>query len=410
MENLKFTPKSKEVLLKLAPFAISLETQADGLRQKILKKYIEDNSDSMGRVKHSYSYRQTPEFKMAISKAAIKVIPEELREASNLFKENVPRDKYGYLTDECNEVLAEFSNGKGWAGRVNEYRLRDMVDLVLNPTLEVRDITEYLEEQARSLSRKTYLKKVAKGDPLREGLNDNQTCYQFTDAVFDNHIDVFSNVLFIGHQIRIVKSDQGYDIEKLNNKWCYVSSSDTLTKCIFELGEALEYIEDMAVKTAVKRSERGMCISDARFTASEVRQLAEARGITLPEQKTFSVVERRTWNPIDVITCESVDKLNDLVKVHATGLDFQEAEKLREALNYLAAKRKVLDNAQEGLTRMEKRVKEAKDQVSEAITNHLEAIQELTKVRNAVGLTPEPGQLVRELLQGTSEKTTEVAQ
>jgi predicted transcriptional regulator len=105
-----------------------------------------------------------------------------------------------------------------------------------------------------------------------------------------------------------------------------------------------------------------------------------------------------------------VDKLNDLVKVHATGLDFQEAEKLREALNYLAAKRKVLDNAQEGLTRMEKRVKEAKDQVSEAITNHLEAIQELTKVRNAVGLTPEPGQQVRELLQGTSEKTTEVAQ
>lgn len=381
MQDKALTPQAKEVILNVARFATHFENHQDGIRHRILNKYIEDTADSMGRIKHDYNYVQTPEFKMALSKVVLKVIPAELYDACKQFAEEAPFDNWGYLTDEASDVIREFNKDKRWNQQVSEYRLKDMVEEVLNPRLDSRMAREYMEQQAKSMKRATYLKKVKKGDPLREGLSDEQTCYEFTDAVFDNHTDVFSDVLFIGHQLRVVKnSDGNYDIEKLNGKWVYVSCRETLTECIFELVDALQYIEKYAVDGAVQNSERGLPIRDNRFTADEVRQLAEARGIVLPEQKTFSVIESKSWKSIESVTCESVAERTDVVKVIASGLTFEQADKLREALNLTEHKRTILERAQRRQKRLEDELSVANQEVEEAKKAWLKSGEDLQEV------------------------------
>lgn len=384
MQNQALTPQAKEVILNAARFATHFENHQDGIRHRILNKYIEDTADSMGRIKHDYNYVQTPQFKMAMSKVIMKVIPAELYDACKQFAELAPVDNWGYLTDEASDVIREFNKDKNWNRTVSEYRLKDMVEEVLNPQLDSRMAREYMENQAKSMKRATYLKKVKKGDPLRAGLSDEQTCYEFTDAMFDNHTDVFSDVLFIGHQLRVVKnSDGNYDIEKLNGKWVYVSCRDTLTECIFELGDALRYIEKYAVDGAVQNSERGLPIQDSRFTTDEVRQLAEARGIVLPEQKTFSVIETKSWKSIESVTCESVAERTDVVKVIAAGLTFEQADKLREALNLTEHKRTILERAQRRQKRLEDELTVAKQEVAEAKKAWLKSGEDLQGVVQA---------------------------
>lgn len=390
MQNQALTPQAKEVILNAARFATHFENHQDGLRHRILNKYIEDTADSMGRIKHDYNYVQTPEFKMAFSKVIMKVIPAELYDACKQFAELAPVDNWGSLTDEASDVIREFNKDKNWNRTVSEYRLKDMVEEVLHPQLDSRMTREYMESQAKSMKRATYLKKVKKGDPLRAGLSDEQTCYEFTDAMFDNHTDVFSDVLFIGHQLRVVKnSDANYDIEKLNGKWVYVSSRVTLTECIFELCDSLRYIERYAVDEAVQNSERGLPIQCSRFTAAEVRQLAEARGIVLPEQKTFSVIKTNSWKSIESVTCESVAERTDVVKVVGAGLTFEEADKLREALNLTEHKATVLERAKNRQKRVEESLKLVKGEVSEAMTEYLRSVKDAAEVRNAIGLDPE---------------------
>lgn len=384
MQNQALTPQAKEVILNAARFATHFENHQDGIRHRILNKYIEDTADSMGRIKHDYNYVQTPQFKMAMSKVIMKVIPAELYDACKQFAELAPVDNWGYLTDEASDVIREFNKDKNWNRTVSEYRLKDMVEEVLNPQLDSRMAREYMENQAKSMKRATYLKKVKKGDPLRAGLSDEQTCYEFTDAMFDNHTDVFSDVLFIGHQLRVVKnSDGNYDIEKLNGKWVYVSCRDTLTECIFELGDALRYIEKYAVDGAVQNSERGLPIQDSRFTTDEVRQLAEARGMVLPEQKTFSVIETKSWKSIESVTCESVAERTDVVKVIAAGLTFEQADKLREALNLTEHKRTILERAQRRQKRLEDELTVAKQEVAEAKKAWLKSGEDLQGVVQA---------------------------
>jgi len=390
MQDNALTPQAKEVIRNAARFATKFENHQDGIRRRILNKYIEDTSDSMGRIKHDWNYVQTPEFKMAFSKVIMKVIPAELYDACKQFTELAPVDNWGYLTDEASDVIREFNKERSYSETVSEYRLKDMVEEVMNPQLDSRMAREYMENQAKSMKRATYLKKVKQGDPLRAGLSDEQTCYEFTDAMFDNHTDVFSNVLFIGHQLRVVKnSDGNYDIEKLNGKWVYVSCRDTLTECIFELADALRYIEKYAVDGAVQNSERGLPIQDSRFTADEVRQLAEARGIVLPEQKTFSVIETKSWKSFESVTCESVDERTDVVKVIAAGLNFEQADKLREALNLTEHKRTILERAQRRQKSAEESLKTAKEEASEAMTNYLRSVKAAAEVRKAAGLDPE---------------------
>ena len=384
MQNQALTPQAKEVILNAARFATHFENHQDGIRHRILNKYIEDTADSMGRIKHDYNYVQTPQFKMAMSKVIMKVIPAELYDACKQFAELAPVDNWGYLTDEASDVIREFNKDKNWNRTVSEYRLKDMVEEVLNPQLDSRMAREYMENQAKSMKRATYLKKVKKGDPLRAGLSDEQTCYEFTDAMFDNHTDVFSDVLFIGHQLRVVKnSDGNYDIQKLNGEWVYVSCRDTLTECIFELGDALRYIEKYAVDGAVQNSERGLPIQDRRFTTDEVRQLAEARGIVLPEQKTFSVIETKSWKSIESVTCESVAERTDVVKVIAAGLTFEQADKLREALNLTEHKRTILERAQRRQKRLEDELTVAKQEVAEAKKAWLKSGEDLQGVVQA---------------------------
>lgn len=390
MEKQELTPQAKEVIRNAARFATHFENHQNGIRHRILNKYIEDTADSMGRIKHDYNYVQTPEFKMAFSKVIMKVIPAELYDACKQFAELAPVDNWGSLTDEASDVIREFNKDKNWNRTVSEYRLKDMVEEVLHPQLDSRMTREYMESQAKSMKRATYLKKVKKGDPLRAGLSDEQTCYEFTDAMFDNHTDVFSDVLFIGHQLRVVKnSDANYDIEKLNGKWVYVSSRETLTECIFELCDSLRYIEKYAVDEAVQNSERGLPIQNSRFTADEVRQLAEARGILLPEQKTFSVIKTNSWKSIESVTCESVAERTDVVKVIGAGLTFEEADKLREALNLTEHKATVLERAQRRQKRVEESLKLVKGEVSEAMTEYLRSVKDAAEVRKAIGLDPE---------------------
>ena len=390
MQDNALTPQAKEVIRNAARFATNLENHQYGIRRRILNKYIEDTSDSMGRIKHDYNYVQTPEFKMAFSKVIMKVIPAELYDACKQFAELAPVDNWGYLTDEASDVIREFNKDRSYSDMVSEYRLKDMVEEVMNPRLDNSIAREYMENQAKSMKRATYLKKVKEGDPLRAGLSDEQTCYEFTDAMFDNHTDVFSDVLFIGHQLRVVKnSDGNYDIEKLNGKWVYVSSRETLTECIFELADALRYIEKYAVDGAVQNSERGLPIQDSRFTADEVRQLAEARGIVLPEQKTFSVIKTKSWKSVESVTCESVTERTDVVKVIAAGLTFEQADKLREALNLTEHKATVLERAKRRQKSAEESLKAAKEEVSEAMTAYLRSVQGVAEVRKAAGLDPE---------------------
>jgi len=403
MQNQALTPQAKEAILNVARFATHFENHQDAIRRRILNKYIEDTADSMGRIKHDYNYVQTPEFKMALSKVILKVIPAELYDACKQFSELVPVSDWGYLTDEASDVVREFNKDKNWSQQVSEYRLKDMVEEVMNPQLDSRMAREYMEQQAKSMKRATYLKKVKKGDPLREGLSDEQTCYEFTDAIFDNHIDVFSDVLFIGHQLRVVKnSDGNYDIEKLNGKWVYVSCRDTLTECIFELAEALRYIETYAVDGAVQNSERGLPIQDNRFTANEVRQLAEARGIVLPEQKTFSVIKTKSWKSIESVTCDSVVGRTDVVKVIGSGLTFEEADKLRESLNLSEHKHSILERAQRRQKRLEADLEVAKKEVAEAVATYLKAVDVVTEACKSAGLEPE--------LAIETEEKVEVAQ
>ena len=390
MQNQALTPQAKEVILNAARFASHFENHQDGIRHRILNKYIEDTADSMGRIKHDYNYVQTPQFKMAMSKVIMKVIPAELYDACKQFAELAPVDNWGYLTDEASDVIREFNKDKRWNQQVSEYRLKDMVEEVMNPQLDSRMAREYMEQQAKSMKRATYLKKVKKGDPLREGLSDEQTCYEFTDAMFDNHTDVFSDVLFIGHQLRVVKnSDGNYEIEKLNGKWVYVSSRETLTECIFELADALRYVEKYAVDGAVQNAERGLPIQDSRFTADEVRQLAEARGMKLPEQKTFSVIECKGWRSFDTVTCESVSEREDVVKVVAAGLTFEDADKLREALNLSDHKRDCLERAQRRQKKLEESLKVTKEEVAEAMAQYVASVNAAAEVRKSAGLDPE---------------------
>jgi len=109
----------------------------------------------------------------------------------------------------------------------------------------------------------------------------------------------------------------------------------------------------------------------------------------LPEQKTFSVIKTKSWKSVESVTCESVTERTDVVKVIAAGLTFEQADKLREALNLTEHKATVLERAKRRQKSAEESLKAAKEEVSEAMTAYLRSVQGVAEVRKAAGLDPE---------------------
>ena len=260
---------------------------------------------------------QKLENQTAMAKARLAAIGADRIAKCKRFMEVVPTtSSWGReLCDEGQAVLEQLNlDGEGkelpYSDRVDTYDIKKVLESILGEGYDTDLLNDHNTEVKKKIKKSKYLKKVPAGDPLRAGLDEGQVCYEFTDAMFDDHIDVFTDVLFIGHQFRVVKDEDGayYRVERLSRgRWNYVTFEDKLYDVIVALPGALKHREERAVEGAVRQAERGALIFDEQFTTDEIRELAEAKGIELPQESTFSVVqgwtrsssatrfERTTW-------------------------------------------------------------------------------------------------------------------
>ena len=274
-----------------------------------------------------------------------------------------------------------------YSERVDSYDIKKLLEGILGQGYDTDLLQDHNTEVKKKIKKSKYLKKVPAGDPLRSGLTKGQVCYEFTDAMFDDHIDLFTDVLFIGHQLRVVKDEDGtcYRVEKLSRgRWNYVTFEDKLYDVIVALPNALKHREKRAVEGAVRQAERGALIFDELFGADEIRQLAEAKGIELPQESTFSVVQG--WS--EVVQC---DKVREDDVVLASGLSYDNAEKLRvlirkeaEAVSKVERKQNAIKNMEEQLALLKSELVLFKGDVEEAKSNLAE--HKNTIVGNALGV------------------------
>ena len=322
------------------------------VEQAIFSEYVKLATNSFNILPEGY-YR-SPNHPMNMAKARKNALGINVVTMFERMKEELPSTNWGYYTDGVDEYLRD-----NFDLNVGSYRLKSIVNAALAPSVPFSSATEHNRMFSASIKRADYLKKVKKDDPLCADLRAGETCYEYTDAMFDNHIEEFKDVLFIGHQLRVVKDDNGYQIQKLNGSWEYIAFVENLREAIIELPDRLQRIEQHAVKDAVERAKRGKSIASDLFTEREVRQLAEAQGVELPQEKTFSVCNTgASYEPFIVIEdSEVTDKT--AVGVVLNSLSFDDASRLKDSLNTRERVASRIERAQERVENLQQQLREA---------------------------------------------------
>ena len=392
--NKAFTPDSKSAIIALVRLRRSSFQSIYKVEQAIRDEYIKLTANSFGVIPADYYQLQKPVNAKAMAKARLAVIGGTSTTICRRFLEVVPNmSDYTISLCEEGEAVLEEANGNGsshsaYSNRVSEYDLNRVLEFVLEKKhLDNRELLDYNEDVKRSIKRGKYLKAVREGDPLRAGLEEGQVCYEFTDAVFDDHIDMFTNVLFIGHQLRVVKDTDCnmYTIQKLTTNahepWRTVGFEDKLYDVIVGLSGTLLNKELRAVESAVRQCERGQPMIQDLFTPDEIRQLADTQCVQLPKQTTFSVVKVGT----ESFGCVECSKVKPEANVTASGLKYEDAEKLRglsskdaEAKRRVEKKANRINNMREQLVQERAelvKLEEEQEQAESNLTNHQNQIQ-----------------------------------
>ena len=387
--DIAFTPDSKSAIIALVRLRKDSFANIYKIERAIRDEYIKLTANSFGLIPADYYQLQKPENAKAMAKARLSVISGDDVAICKRFVEVVP-NKSDYTISLCEEgeAVLEEANGNGsshssYSSRVSEYDINRVLEFVLGKkSIDNQELLDHNEDVKRSIKRGKYLKAVRKGNPLRAGLEDGRVCYEFTDAVFDDHIDMFTRVLFIGHQLRVVKDTDSpvYVVEKLTtnsvNPWRIVAFEDKLYDVIVGLSYKLHDRELRAVESAIRQCERGMPLIQDLFTQDEIRQLADAKCVELPEQTTFSVVKVGS----ESFGCVECSKVKPEANVIASGLKYEDADKLRGLSDRDAtAKRRVenkvnrINNMREQLVQERAelvKLEEEQEQAESNLTNH----------------------------------------
>jgi hypothetical protein len=398
--DIAFTPEAKQAIIDVAAIAREgMFSYRYNIYSAIQEQFVKLTANSFGIIPAGYYEMEKPENQTAIRKARLAALGADRIAKCKRFLEVVPNTSNWGLTL-CEEGSHELSmlnldedgNDVPYRDQLSDYDLQQVLENVLGQFYDTDLLRDHNTEVKKKIKKSKYLKKVPAGDPLRAGLEESQVCYEFTDAMFDDHIDVFTDVLFIGHQLRVVKDEEGaYMVEKLaHGRWAFVNCEDKLYDIIVTLPDTLKYRERTAVEGAVRQAERGYRIFDGLFTKDEICQLADAKGIELPQESTFSVVEGRH----EVIQC---DKVQEGDKVVASGLKYEDAEKLRvlirkqnDAASTLEGKQRVIKNMEEQLAVLKKDLALFKGDVESVKKNLAEHKNKI--VGNALGVVCEEGE------------------
>lgn len=366
--DIAFTPEAKQAIIDV----VAIERTGDfaynhNVLKRIQDEFVKLTANSFGIIPASYTQMDRPANQTAITKARLIALGGDRIAKCKRFMEVVPNTSGWGLTlcEEGKAVLEELNldeNGKPlpYSDRVDEYDIKRVLENVLGRGYDNDLLIQYNTDVKKKIKKSKYLKKVPAGDPLRAGLSKGQVCYEFTDAMFDDHIDVFTDVLFIGHQLRVVRDEDGmYMVQKLcGDGWNYVTYEDKLYDVIVHLPNTLKHNERRAVERAVCQAERGGPIKDDLFTTAEVRQLAEFKGVELPAESTFSVVEGH----YEVVQC---DKVKDDDVVVARGLNYNDAEKLRVLIKRDNEAKRDVRFAEERIKTLEKELEEKRAKLIE---------------------------------------------
>ena len=392
--DIAFTPDSKSAIIALVRLRKDSFANIYKVEREIRDEYIKLTANSFGLVPADYYQLQKPVNAKALAKARLAVVGGTNIAICKRYLEVVPnRSDYTISLCEEGEAVLEEANGNGsshssYTHRTSEYDINRVLEFVLDKKgIDNQELLDYNEDVKRSIKRGKYLKAVREGDVLRAGLEEGQVCYEFTDAVFDDHIDMFTNVLFIGHQLRVVKDTDCnmYTIQKLTTNahepWRTVGFEDKLYDVIVGLSGTLLNKELRAVESAVRQCERGQPMIQDLFTPDEIRQLADAQCVQLPEQTTFSVVKVGSQN----FGCVECSKVKPEANVIASGLKYEDADKLRCLSSLDAeAKRRVenkvnrIKNMREQLVQERAelvKLEEEQEQAESTLTNHENQIQ-----------------------------------
>lgn len=367
--DIAFTPEAKQAIIDVAAIAREgMFSYRFNIYSAVQKQFVKLTANSFGIIPANYYEMQKPENQTAMAKARLAAIGADRIAKCMRFMEVVPNtSRYGLtLCDEGEAVLAQLNldeEGKElpYSERVDTYELKRVLESILGQCYDNDLLHDHNVEVKKKIKKSKYLKRVPAGDPLRAGLAEGQVCYEFTDAMFDDHIDVFTDVLFIGHQLRVVKDEDGtcYRVERLSRgRWNYVTFEDKLYDIIVGLPYALKHREQRAVEGAVRQAERGALIFDEQFTTDEIHQLAEAKRIELPQESTFSVVKGSG----EVIQC---DKVREDDVVLASGLSYDDAEKLRALLSKSNEVKRDIRFANKRIQSLEKELEEKRAELLE---------------------------------------------
>lgn len=339
MQENALTPATKAVAIQLATELQARNLTCDySVSRALFNEFAKTTANTFGLIPHVTS--RNP-MSMEVSKARREAFGESLLlAAEQLAKSGEAFDNWGYATDAVCDAVREAGNTQ-----VHGYKLAKVINGLLTGSISYTDVEDYNNEVLRGLKRAKYLKKVAKDDPLRSGISDDRTVYEYTDAIFDDHIPEFADVLFIGHQLRVVKdsTDNTYYIHKIGSKGQFVCIGwvQSLREAVVELASCLKRTEENAVAEAIEAAKRGKPLGGDKYTEREVRELAQAQGKEIPDETQFKVCH--TGYTYRVVPVEEVSE-ETAVSVVSAALPFTSANELAQLFD-------ARDNAQRTLER-----------------------------------------------------------
>ena len=318
---------------------------------------------------------------MELAKARLDAFGESLlRAAEKLTQSGEAFDQFGYATEAVVEAFKEAGSD------IDGYKIARVLN-ALNYGIQRTDIDDYNISSLRMLKRAKYLKRVGNDDPLRVHVDSNRSVYEYTDAVFDDHIPEFADVLFIGHQLRVVKdnTDNTYFIHKIGSKGRFVSIGwvNSLREAVIELPNFLKQTERRAVALAIEAAKRGNPIGCDNYTEREVRELAQAQGKEIPQETLFKVCH--TGTAYQVVSVDDVSE-ETAVSVVSNALQFSKAKALAELLEAKDAAYRNLDNRINAVEELIKQLNDAKlklqvakDDADKAVANASEFKREVAQ-------------------------------
>tara|TARA_R100001510_G_scaffold33304_1_gene29816 strand:- start:7686 stop:8849 length:1164 start_codon:yes stop_codon:yes gene_type:complete len=385
MQDNALTPQQKAVVVQLGNLLKEKNLDSEyRVSRAIFSEFARTTANTFGIIPIPGYYNP---MEMQVSKARRGALGGALITTAEQFDEQADdlKTKWGYYRDiviELMETECDF--------RVSTYELRSIVRKIVRGSVDSSHCQDYNDEVKRGIKRAKYLKKVKLGDPLRDGVADDTPVYEFTDAVFDDHIPEFSNVLFTGHQLRVVKDtdDNTYLIEKLNGRWVGFGWVDNLRDSVIDLPQRLEDAEKRSVRDAIELSKQGKPIGNHLFTSSEVLALAEAQGVELPEVSTYAVcrVSADARAPYKAIPSGEVDETNSTY-VAEKNLTFADAESLSNLMNKAVIHERAVTRFTNAVATAEANLKQAKEELAEAQQLESGLVRELEEFRqNLVGV------------------------